>query len=148
MKAILKSMFAVIAGAVLLAACDVGSASAADMNLVKSTGGTAAYGLAKAVVVDQDTGAGHNRVYLKFIGGNEQLVDDDGSWSKYNAAKTALTARGAMRVGTSNRYVVVQDSIFTDCYQNQSRTWFPSTNNAEAYSDGCAFFDAVKANAF
>ena len=144
MKKVFYAVFAAVV--VTLSAC--GGAHAADANLVKNTTGTATYGALEALGVDKDTSSG-NRVWVKYpYGSGVQYIADDASWTKYNAMKAALVARGAMRVGATDKYLLVTVAVSTSCSNGISTVAFVGTTGAETVNDGCAFSDAVKANAF
>lgn len=140
-----KAILAMFASILMFA---ISTASAADANLIKDTGGNAAYGLRLAVAVDKDTSTGFNRALVTYLGDtSSQPVADDSSWSKYEVAKAAILARGGMQVGSTSRYISVADAKFTDCYQGQSRTWFPLTYNPILAGDSnCSFRNAVNGN--
>lgn len=141
-----KAFYAIFAAIVVsLSAC--GGAHAADANLVKNTTGTATYGALEAIGVDKDVA--NSRVWVKYpYGSGVQYIADDASWTKYNAMKAALVARGAMRVGSTDKYLLVTAAVSTYCSGGISTVAFAGTTSVETVSDGCAFSDAVKANAF
>ncbi len=139
----MKSFKIICAAAALAALAACGGQAHAAPTLVANTAGTVVYGSEQAVSAEKDTSAGYNRVAVRYASGT-QYINDDAAWSKF--AKVVSGFYIPVAASQGKVYDAAKASIIY-CSNNQSSISWPNVGPADNLSDGCAFFNAVKAAA-
>ncbi len=133
--------------AVMLVAC--GGALAANPELVKATNASntpVVVGGGQIYSVDRDLS---QHIVMVRIGGGLQYMKDDGGWSVFTKLVAACGARCVAVPGSATGMVVNAVDGITYCQGNGSwsQVGYPYGPAIEMLGDGCAFYNAVKAQA-